>query len=367
MQSFLSNNRLARSVALFGLWTLLGLFFATQSYVGYAYISGRQASWAQAISLALGEWYLWALLSFLIFWLARRFRIERERWLPALLVHVPSAILFALAHLALYAWVASLISWSPTSRLSPSQLFQSFFLIKFHPGVLTYWAMVGIHHALDYYRQYQERKFKTTQLEAQLAQAQLQALKMQLHPHFLFNTLNAIQALIHEDPEAADQMIARLSDLLRFSLESETLHEVTLQQELEFLRRFLEIEQIRFQDRLTVQFNIAPSALNEFVPNLILQPLVENAIRHGIALRLAQGEIEISAERENGFLEIRVRDNGPGLQQNQDTEMGFAEGVGLANTRAHLQQLYGAAYRMQLENGRDGGLTVRLTIPLRKD
>jgi sensor histidine kinase YesM len=365
MLNFFSNRQLLHWLAFFALWTLLGLFFATQSYIGYAYISKSQASWTQAISLALSEWYLWGLLSVLILALAKRFQIESGRWKSSLLIHLTISILFAIAHLAFYSCLVPFIGWSQTSRFSPLQLFQSFFIFKFHPNVLTYWAIVGVSHALDYYRQYQERKLRAAHLETQLAQAQLQALKMQLHPHFLFNALNAIQALIHEDPEAADRMIARLSDLLRISLESEHHQEVTLQQELEFLHRYLEIEQIRFQDRLTVEFNIAPDTLAERLPHLILQPVVENAIRHGVALRSTQGKIEISAKKEKDFLKIRVRDNGPGLPK--DTKILLAGGVGLVNTRSRLRQMYGDAQDMQLENSDDGGVIATLAIPLQRD
>jgi signal transduction histidine kinase len=346
----------------FCVWTLLGLFFATQNYIGYAYVSGRQTSWVQALTLALTEWYIWAALTPLILWLARGLAIERDRWWRALSVHFVAGVVFALLHLGIYSWVASLIGWSSTSRLDPLELFRAFFLFKFHPNLLTYWAVVGISHALDYYRRYRERQVRAVQLEAQLAQAQLQALKMQIHPHFLFNTLHAIQALIQEDPETADEMIARLSDLLRMTLENPGSPEVTLQQELEFLQRYLEIEEIRFQDRLSVRFDIAPETLGDRVPNMILQPLVENAIRHGIASRSVPGQVEIRAQRQNGLLCLKVCDNGPGLGENTVVK----EGVGLTNTRARLSQLYGTACRLELESAASGGMMVTLLIPSRQ-
>src|SRR4029079_2186861 len=176
----------------------------------------------------------------------------------------------------------------------------------------------------------------------------LQALKMQLHPHFLFNTLNSISALLDEDVDAADQMLARLGDLLRMTLENSGAQEITLQEELEFLRCYLEIEQVRFNDRLTVDMKIEPATLDAQVPNLILQPIVENAIKHGIVSRIAPGRIEISAIRYGGSLKLQVRDNGPGLHPGEASSGRVKEGLGLANTRARLEQRYRHDHRFEM-------------------
>src|SRR6185369_4509061 len=204
-----------------------------------------------------------------------------------------------------------------------------------------------------YYREGREREIHAAALEAQLAQAQLQTLKMQLQPHFLFNTLNSISALNHEDPRAANRMIARLSELLRLTLENDGAQEVSLHQELDFLKRYLEIQQVRFGDRLKVHFDVAPETMDARVPNLLLQPLVENAIQHGLAPFSAPGEIHIHASRENGLLCLRIADSGPGLPAS--TPSGAPDGIGLANTRARLQQLYGDAHRFELRNGAQRG------------
>jgi sensor histidine kinase YesM len=198
-----------------------------------------------------------------------------------------------------------------------------------------------------------------------LTLAQLEALKMQLHPHFLFNTLHSISALVHRDPDAADRMIARLGDFLRLTLENSGAAEVSLQKELEFLTCYLEIERVRFQDRLTTSVEVEPSALDSPVPNLILQPIVENALRHGVAQSSAPGRVEISAKRENGSLRIRVRDNGPGLNRVTGSREAFKEGVGLSNTRARLEQLYGESHRFEMSDAPDGGLLVTMVIPAR--
>jgi len=216
-------------------------------------------------------------------------------------------------------------------------------------------------HALNYYHERREREIQAAALAAQLAQAQLQTLKMQLQPHFLFNTLNSISALNHEDPRAANRMIARLSELLRLTLENDGAQEVSLLQELDFLKRYLEIQQVRFGDRLNVRFDVTPETLEARVPNLLLQPLVENAIQHGIAPFAARGEISIQASCENGLLCLRVTDNGPGLPAPKPS--GPPEGVGLANTRARLQQIYSNAHRFELRNGTEQGAVAEVRIP----
>jgi two-component system LytT family sensor kinase len=227
-----------------------------------------------------------------------------------------------------------------------------------HSDLLTYWVLVGLSHAVGYYRKYQERELKATQLEARLVQAQLQALKMQLQPHFLFNTLHAISALVHKDVEAADRMITRLSEFLRITLDSVGVQEVPLKTELESLDKYLEIEQVRFGSRLAVVRSISAETLHLLVPNLILQPLVENAVRHSIAPRASGGRIEIRARSEKGILVVDVLDDGPGAPAES-----YREGVGLANTRARLQQLYGSAQTLDLRNDPGVGFRVSLSLP----
>jgi LytS/YehU family sensor histidine kinase len=202
-----------------------------------------------------------------------------------------------------------------------------------------------------------------SRLEKQLADAQLQALKMQLHPHFLFNTLNSVSALMYKDTDAAEEMVQKLTNFLHMTLESSGSQEVTLKKELDFLNYYLQIEQIRFQDRLAVNMKIDPGTLDARVPNLIMQPIVENAIRHGVATRAAQGRIEIHAKRNNGLIQLQVKDNGPGLE-NGNTEI--REGVGLSNTRLRLQQIYGDAYRFDLTNAPEGGVIATVELPYQR-
>lgn len=322
---------------------------------------GRAIEWKRLLAGWLGVSYIWGILTPAVLYLAGRFPLERKRLSKSLTVHFFASLFFAVIELFFYVLIAPHIGLGPRPRPTFSSTFAFAFVIDFHFNLLTYWAILGICSAIDYYRRYRERELRASQLETRLAQAQLQVLKMQLHPHFLFNTLHAISTLMHKDVETADRMIARLSDLLRASLESAGVQEVSLKQELELLERYLEIEQTRFRDRLTVEMQIEPETLDARVPNLILQPLVENAIRHGIAPRAAPGKIEIHARRNNGTLNLEVRDNGRGLML--DGEAKLKEGLGLSNTRARLEQLYGPSHHFDLENGRDGGLIVSLSIP----
>src|SRR6185295_5282614 len=226
----------------------------------------------------------------------------------------------------------------------------------FHSDFFTYLAIAACSHAVKFHGKFRERELRAAELEATLAQARLQALKMQLQPHFLFNTLQTIAELVHQDPDGADQMILRLSELLRITLQSNAVNEVSLKEEIDFLKVYLEIEQARMGARLAVRMRIDPDTWIAQVPNLLLHPLVENAIRHGIAPYATGGQITISSARENGSLRLLVRDTGPGLSSDGVR----TSGVGLANTRARLRQLYGSGARLDLTN--DHGLVVSVEL-----
>jgi LytS/YehU family sensor histidine kinase len=233
---------------------------------------------------------------------------------------------------------------------------------QFHLDLLIYAATLGVSYAVSYYFRYREREFRATQLESQLTQAQLQTLKMQLQPHFLFNTLNGIAGLVRDNRnKAAVNMIAGLSDLLRYTLENAGKQEVPLKEELAFLELYLDIQHMRFSDRLQIEMQIEPETLDALVPNLILQPLVENAIRHGTSRRAALGTVGVSARRDNGSLRIQIYDDGPGLQRDDGAKA--VEGVGLSNTRARLAQLYGERQQFTLTERESGGVAATLVIP----
>jgi LytS/YehU family sensor histidine kinase len=229
--------------------------------------------------------------------------------------------------------------------------------------LMTYAAIVGLSYALSYYHESQARALKAAHLETSLVEARLKTLEAELHPHFLFNTLHAISTLLHTDPEAADRMISRLSDLLRLTFDRSGAAGVPLKEELEFLQKYLEIEQIRFQDRLSVRFEIDPEALDVEVPRLILQPLVENAIKHGIGPRSGQGLVQVSARRSEENIWIEVRDNGVGLSKNARAR--FSSGVGLSNTRARLECIYGDGHRLEFAEG-ESGLAVQMMLPMKR-
>jgi two-component system LytT family sensor kinase len=368
-----ATNRWRIRFLVFGIWTSLGVFVAVHSYVvSYSAVRARpdlakermDLSWWEMLRVGLAEVYIWALLFPLIFWLARRFPFDRQRWKSSLAVHVLASLVLMVAQAAISALANE---WLRTGIPKPSAsmaVLELYIVARFLQNLVFYWAIFGISQGLDYYRKYRERELRASLLQAQLAQAQLQVLKMQLHPHFLFNTLNAISALMHQDVELADRMIARLGEMLRATLENANLQEVTLRQELDFIQPYLEIEKARLGPRLLVRISVDGEAMDGLVPNMLLQPLVENAIRHGIAPRAEPGNIQITARRENGTLKLKVQDDGPGFCP---TAPRCQSGLGLANTRARLRQLYGPTYDLELRNGSPCGLEVLVTIPFHEN
>src|SRR6185503_2079269 len=235
-------------------------------------------------------------------------------------------------------------------------------LLNLDKWMLIYWVMLGVSHAFSYYNSFRKGELKASELRTQLVQSQLEALKMQVHPHFLFNTLHSISALLSKDTEGARKMITRLGDFLRLTLENSGSMEVTLRQEIEFLNGYLEIERIRFQDRLTTDIQIDPAVLEARVPNLILQPIVENAMKHAV-VNSRSGHVEITAAPRNGAVHIEVKDNGPGLHVDRTLELRRGKGLGLANTQARLVGIYGSAARFEMTNHPSGGLIVSIEIP----
>ncbi len=360
------QSRWARAGLVFGVWTVIGLIFSLQWYFA-AFRSEQPVPWWRSLYVQMSWGYLWALLTPLVLWLVRRFPIEKHNWRRNLLAHLLASTLLSfaggiLSHVLLYLKYGLTIG-----RPYAFQNSLRFAVSNYTEAMGIYMLIAFLAFAYSYYQRYRQGELRASRLEAQLSQAQLQALKMQLHPHFLFNTLHSISALLHLDTDGARKMITRLGDFLRLTLENSGTQEVTLKQEIEFLRCYLEIERIRFQDRLTTHVQVDPEALDIHVPNLILQPLVENAIRHGIAPRSTPGEIEIRAKQENGFLRIRIRDNGPGLPMNRSTESLFKKGLGLANTQTRLDRLYGARHRFEIANDPEGGLAVTLEIPSERE
>jgi two-component system, LytTR family, sensor kinase len=344
---------------------LIGVTFAVQGYI-YANQKGYPLTLYDSFLEQIPFWVIWGFLAPLIFRFVQRVPLDRGRWIKGVLIHIPGAIVFSILHLISYLIVLAIFRERDLMENSTSlnSLFTLISRLNFGMRIWSYLMLTAFAYAAEFYQRYQQGTVRTSQLETQLAQAQLQALKMQLHPHFLFNTLNSISALLRKNADAADTMIARLGDFLRLTLRSSGTQEVTVEQEIEFLKCYLDIERIRFQDRLTVEINIAPEVVQAKVPNLILQPVVENAIRHGIATHNDAGRIEINASSNNSWLEVSVSDNGPGLPKKLNGDTDIKEGVGLKNTRSRLDQLYGSRYNFELVDVAGGGLEVKLRIPL---
>ena len=344
----------------FAIWTLLGLAQALQSYF-FPDPEEVPLPWTRALCLGFGLMYSWALLWLLAFPLARLFPLGTHHLWTRLALHAAASVAIAMVKIVLDYPVIKLFYCPTPERLTFPTFLEMAFAGQFLRYVLFYWAMIGVGHALGYYSKFRERELRASQLETGLARAQLQLLKTQLHPHFLFNTLNAISALVHTDVEAADRMLARLGDLLRLALEDFGVQEAPLARELEIIRSYLEIEQARLGPRLGIGLDIDADTLDAWVPTFLLQPLVENSIRHGIAPRASPGRVEIRARRDHELLHLEVRDDGPGFPAQP-----AAGGVGLSNTRARLFHLYGTAQRMETGNDPRGGCVVKVTLPFRE-
>jgi signal transduction histidine kinase len=340
------------------LWTLIGLAFAGQFYLSSSLL-GRSITWAQAINYSLADWYVWAALSVPISRLARRFPPDPLGWWRTAGIHLAAGLCFALVYVVLRALVAQAQGWFAEEEVTFAEVFRPLFVKTFPFNLLIYGVIVSVSHALDYYRKYHERTVQALELEKHLTEARLQSLLRQLKPHFLFNALNGIASLMYSDLPAAEKMLVRLAELLRQTMSQTGAPLAALKAEIAFLECYLGIERIRFRDRLAVRMEIDPSTLDAQVPSLILQPLVENAIRHGIEPQIRPGHITLRSARVGDNLVLTVSDNGGGIPAG-----GFKrEGIGLANTRARLLELYGDRQQFELTNQPEGGLCVRLTFP----
>lgn len=359
------RSRAGKWGMILGFWTLVVVVETGENYASQ-FAENFKFPWSLALRRACEEWYPWALLTAVIFWMGRRVSLEHTsvgRWI---LAHLASSVCVSLVYFAIYAGLLhGQTSVMDGTVLRFGKLYHKLVIHYLHLTLMIYWVVLLAQHGWHYYGRSRERERQASALATELVRTRLEVLRMQLNPHFLFNTLHTISALIHENPEGADRILARLSELLRVSLEQSDAQEVPLRQELLFLDRYLEIEQMRFQDRLTVERTIEPGLGDLRVPSLILQPLVENAIRHGIEPREDAGCVRIAARRVDGMLELTVSDNGPGLPENEAIPR--REGVGLSNTRSRLTHLYGADHRFELTPAPGGGLEARLRIPCRTE
>ncbi len=340
-------------------WTLIALAFASQVNFTQAR-RGYIVTWKFALTTALADWYTFGALSVPALWLARRFHLDEPRWRRHLAVHLAAGAVFAVAWVGVRVGIEAYRARERQPNFSFAEAFHWTLVRSFYFNLLVYGVIVGASHGIEYYRRYRERELRASELEKLLAEARLQTLRAQLNPHFLFNTLNSISSLMHRDVAAADRMIVRLSELLRAALDAPHKQEVPLREELDFLRRYLDIEQIRFGPRLTVDLEAPADTLELAVPHLLLQPLVENALKHGIAPRKAGGRVIVHARRDGAWLRLSVTDNGAGPAASPRPG-----GHGLANTRARLEHLYGAQHEFHFGPGPDGGFAVHLSLPAR--
>ena len=353
------SGRIARAVTLIFLaalfWTGLGVFFASQLYLA-------GVTWSEALAFSMPRWYAWGLVAPGVFWADRRLGANRTL-ASRVALHVPLGI----------AWTSlSILIRLATRPLRGSPLpasLTAFFLERFYWDLLIYAVIAGVAVARDYESQVRERErqahelaLQTADLERRLVESRLQSLRAQLHPHFLFNALNTISAFTETNPQTARRLMGQLGDLLRASLTHASRPLVTLGEELTFLDDYLAIESARFEGRITVSVHVDDDLLDAMVPSFLLQPLVENAIRHGVAPRLSGGRVEVTATRDESVLKLRVRDNGVGLPH--DWRFHEKAGVGLRNVASRLEHLYGQSNLLRLTPIAAGGVDVQLDLPL---
>jgi two-component system, LytTR family, sensor kinase len=345
----------AKFGAIWAVWTLLAVVLAGTNAL-YRINVGEAAKFWSSLRFGLLDYWIWAALTPIIFYLAKRFRFSRDCWVRATAIHFGFYLLLTGAH-ELIAQVVKIPAGAPNSY--QGSLFRFRFVSSLYNDLWMYWPVVVVWSLFEYYERYRERDMRAAQLKEQLARAELQALRSQLHPHFLFNTLNSIASLMHEDVEAADDMLGDLSLLLRVYLHCNDEQEVPLRREVALLETYVRIQQRRFDDRLSWLRDVPRELLDAAIPALLLQPLVENSILHGIAPRCAPGHIRLSARRNGPSLELEVADDGVGMAQDH------RERVGLSNTRSRLRQLYEDSYAFEINGGKNGGVVVKIAIPLR--
>jgi two-component system LytT family sensor kinase len=346
-----------RGVAILGAWTLVAMIFAGQAWFA-AQMRGEPVTWARASAIWLVWAAVWAALTPIALRLEARFPLQRPHLLRALAVHGVASAVCALLNLALFALAAPAVGATqvePTWLGTFSRLLGTTLLLN----LPVYWLIVAAAHVERLARAAQQKDRRRLRLEAQLADARLQTLRAQLQPHFLFNALNTVSVLMHEDVDAADRILLQLSALLRRSLDSSEVHEVTLGEEIGFVESYLGIEQARFGERLTYRLDVPDQVREARVPMLILQPLVENALRHGIASRAGPGHVAIAADRDGDTLRLQVVDDGQGLPP------AASERIGLANTRARLRLLYADRQRFAVRNSEHGGVIAEIELPWR--
>ena len=347
------NRPLTRWVVLLAIWPILAVAVATQEYV-YRKGFNVPVDWLDALRYPAVEYLFWILLAPPIWDAALRFRLARRDWPRSAAALLACGLAVDLLHGVYRGFLHELVypkHLAPPAFIQPprGQLIEFYAIGNLFGDLWLYATIVAVAHMVHYYRRFESR-------ERELSAARLQALEAQLQPHFLFNTLNSIATLMHEDVEAADEMITKLATLLRRTLHNSAAFEIPLREEMEILGIYLDIQRTRFQDRLDTEICVDPSVMNALVPRLILQPLVENAVRHGVSSVVGAGRIEVRGWKEGKWLRLAVGDDGPGMNHAAPT------GLGLANTRARLSQHYEEHYRFEVKNGDNGGVVAEIDV-----
>ena len=361
---------------IFAFWTVLAVLTAASRLLDPRGPAFQQPLSTGPVTLAFAEYYLWAVLTVPIFWLASRVSLEpRGNRFGRLMLFLSVGLVTAMfVDVAMHFMRDALFDFPMRPRRGPPVTWRTGLVrLWFLDDLTIYFAVLAAGIARDIFARYRARHDETVRLtaeaarlQAQLAEARLEVLSAQLNPHFLFNTLHAVSSLVERDPRGVRRMIARLSELLRVTLEGTNEQEISLARELQLLQLYLDIMQVRFQGRLVVDQKVDEDVMDALVPNFVLQPLVENAVMHGVSKVQGEGRIELRAHRKGDDVVITVRDNGPGFDASapprERTEPG-AGGVGLANTRARLQQLYGHTQRLSLVRATEGGTIAEIVLP----
>jgi signal transduction histidine kinase len=352
-----------RRLIIFGSWAAYFVLMTAQTYFAYAR-EGRPIPLLNILAPAGMYCLSWLLLTPLVLRLAEHFPLDRAHWRRSFTIHLVASLVIAIFQRVFtdvtVAWIRMGAKWAFAYNHVVASL-----IGYFDYGVLVYWIIVLLYQGVQYYRTIQEQKLQASRLETRLAEARLESLRNQLHPHFLFNTLNSISALVHVSPRAADTMIARLGDFLRITLDNSGARFAPLATELQALRSYFDIERVRFADKVTLETDIEPAALSALVPCFVWQPLLENAIKHGIETSGGSGRISVRAQSRNGSLLFQIQNTGPGLPHDGGGPVVIHEGIGLSRTRAILEHLYGPEHRLEIRNVPGEGVLASFTIPFR--
>lgn len=355
------QSRYSKWVGLIAVWTAVGLILSTEVYFTVRVTRPEIVFW-DVMASQFARVSLWALLTPVVLWLRTIVPLDWGRWVGGLAFHLSLSVLMMVGYYL--ARIAFVIIREGESLGDFWVLAQENFFGRNLIDMVFYWAVLGGGYVFEIYRKYKNEQIKAVQLETRLVENELKSLKQQLHPHFLFNTMNTIAVLVREQRnDEAVGLLAKLSSLLRISLDNSRVHEVTVRQEMDFLERYIDIQRIRFADRLSVRTRISPEALEARIPNLLLQPLVENAILHGIAPKNGPGSVEVAGEVRAGRLHLEVTDDGMGIDGDPDQRT--REGIGLSNTRERLAKIYGAHSQMVLRSEPGRGTTVSIVLPCR--